>query len=102
MDAKVGKLEARSLPSERGNYIFQKGSGPLLAKEMLRKLYYKTIYIYIYLYTYIYMCGIYIYYISITNCRLSFSFGRALQASALKAWGGKDVAAGQEEFLKSV
>ena len=32
--------------------------------------------------------------------RLSFSFGRALQASCLKAWGGKDVGAGQEEFLK--
>ena len=32
--------------------------------------------------------------------RLSFSFGRALQASCLKAWAGKDVAAGQEEFLK--
>merc|ERR1712062_246280 len=32
--------------------------------------------------------------------RLSFSFGRALQASCLKAWGGKDVAAGQEELLK--
>jgi len=32
--------------------------------------------------------------------RLSFSFGRALQASALKAWGGKNVEAGQQEFLK--
>jgi len=32
--------------------------------------------------------------------RLSFSFGRALQASCLKAWAGKDVAAGQDEFLK--
>ena len=32
--------------------------------------------------------------------RLSFSFGRALQASCLKAWAGKDVTAGQEEFLK--
>jgi fructose-bisphosphate aldolase class I len=32
--------------------------------------------------------------------RLSFSFGRALQASCLKAWGGNNVAAGQEEFLK--
>ena len=32
--------------------------------------------------------------------RLSFSFGRALQASCLKAWAGKDVAAGQEELLK--
>lgn len=32
--------------------------------------------------------------------RLSFSFGRALQASALKAWGGTNVAAGQEEFLR--
>ena len=31
--------------------------------------------------------------------RLSFSFGRALQASCLKAWAGKDVSAGQEEFL---
>merc|ERR1712119_9463 len=31
---------------------------------------------------------------------LSFSFGRALQASCLKAWAGKDVAAGQEELLK--
>jgi len=31
---------------------------------------------------------------------LAFSYGRALQASALKAWGGKDVKAGQEEFLK--
>ncbi len=32
---------------------------------------------------------------------LSFSFGRALQASALKAWGGKDsqLTAGQEAFL---
>jgi len=32
--------------------------------------------------------------------RLSFSFGRALQASCLKAWAGKDIAAGQEELLK--
>ena len=32
--------------------------------------------------------------------RLTFSFGRALQASCLKAWAGKDVAAGQEELLK--
>jgi len=32
--------------------------------------------------------------------RLSFSFGRALQASCLKAWKGTDVAAGQREFLK--
>jgi len=32
--------------------------------------------------------------------RLSFSFGRALQASCLKAWAGKDVKAGQEEFLR--
>lgn len=32
--------------------------------------------------------------------RLSFSFGRALQASCLKAWAGKDVLAGQEEFLR--
>lgn len=33
---------------------------------------------------------------------LSFSFGRALQASCLKAWGGKDetVRAGQIEYLK--
>uniref|UniRef100_A0A1W7RAI5 Fructose-bisphosphate aldolase n=2 Tax=cellular organisms TaxID=131567 RepID=A0A1W7RAI5_9SCOR len=33
---------------------------------------------------------------------LTFSYGRALQASALKAWGGKaeSVGAGQEEFLK--
>jgi len=31
--------------------------------------------------------------------RLSFSFGRALQAPAIKAWGGKDTAAGQREFL---
>jgi len=31
---------------------------------------------------------------------LSFSFGRALQASCLKAWAGKDVAAGQEELLR--
>merc|ERR1712173_424447 len=33
--------------------------------------------------------------------KLSFSFGRALQASALKAWGGKpeNVGAGQEAFL---
>lgn len=33
---------------------------------------------------------------------LTFSYGRALQASVLKAWGGKDenVAAGQEELLK--
>lgn len=28
-----------------------------------------------------------------------FSFGRALQASALKAWGGKNVEAGQEALL---
>merc|ERR1719373_866976 len=32
--------------------------------------------------------------------RLSFSFGRALQASCLKAWAGTNVSAGQEEFLK--
>jgi fructose-bisphosphate aldolase class I len=34
--------------------------------------------------------------------RLSFSFGRALQASALKAWGGKpeNVRAAQKEFCK--
>merc|ERR1719295_2428861 len=31
---------------------------------------------------------------------LTFSFGRALQASCLKAWAGKDVAAGQEELLR--
>jgi len=31
---------------------------------------------------------------------LSFSFGRALQASCLKAWAGKDVAAGQAELLR--
>ena len=33
---------------------------------------------------------------------LSFSYGRALQASVLKAWGGKDqnVAAAQKELLK--
>lgn len=33
---------------------------------------------------------------------LTFSYGRALQASALKAWGGKDenVKAAQDEFLK--
>ncbi|TOF85598.1 hypothetical protein CGJ15_25860 [Vibrio parahaemolyticus] len=31
---------------------------------------------------------------------LTFSFGRALQASALKAWSGKDVKAGQTELLK--
>lgn len=31
--------------------------------------------------------------------RLSFSFGRALQASCLKAWSGSDVAAGQKELL---
>lgn len=33
---------------------------------------------------------------------LTFSFGRALQASALKAWSGKaeQVKAGQAEFLK--
>jgi len=32
--------------------------------------------------------------------RLSFSFGRALQASCLKAWAGKDIGAGQKEFLR--
>merc|ERR1719500_2645377 len=32
--------------------------------------------------------------------RLSFSFGRALQASCLKAWAGKDIGAGQREFLR--
>lgn len=33
---------------------------------------------------------------------LTFSYGRALQASALKAWAGKDenIKAGQDEFLK--
>ena len=33
---------------------------------------------------------------------LTFSYGRALQASVLKAWGGKDenVKAGQEELMK--
>jgi len=33
---------------------------------------------------------------------LSFSYGRALQASALKAWSGKDenIKAGQDEFMK--
>lgn len=41
----------------------------------------------------------------ITNIRrpwfLSFSFGRALQNSAIKAWGGSDenIKAGQEAFL---
>lgn len=34
--------------------------------------------------------------------KLTFSYGRALQASALKAWAGKSdqIAAGQQEFLK--
>lgn len=33
---------------------------------------------------------------------LTFSYGRALQASVLRAWGGKDenVKAGQEELMK--
>ena len=33
---------------------------------------------------------------------LTFSYGRALQASVLRAWGGKkeQIAAGQEELLK--
>ena len=33
---------------------------------------------------------------------LTFSYGRALQASVLRAWGGKadQVAAGQEELIK--
>lgn len=33
---------------------------------------------------------------------LTFSYGRALQASALKAWGGKsdNIKAGQDEFMK--
>lgn len=33
---------------------------------------------------------------------LTFSYGRALQASVLRAWGGKkeNVAAGQQELLK--
>ena len=35
-----------------------------------------------------------------TPWRLTFSFGRALQASGLKAWQGKDVAAGQAAWLK--
>jgi len=30
--------------------------------------------------------------------QLSFSYGRALQAPALKAWAGKDVEAGQRAF----
>ena len=41
-----------------------------------------------------------LYEIQVNDFRLSFSFGRALQASCLKAWAGKDVAAGQEELLK--
>jgi len=32
--------------------------------------------------------------------RLSFSFGRALQASPLKAWNGNNVAAGQDQLLR--
>lgn len=32
--------------------------------------------------------------------KLSFSFGRALQTSAVKAWAGSNVAAGSAEFLK--
>ena len=32
--------------------------------------------------------------------RLSFSFGRALQASCLAAWSGRDVAGGQAELLR--
>jgi fructose-bisphosphate aldolase class I len=32
--------------------------------------------------------------------RLTFSYGRALQASAGAAWGGKDLKAGQDAFLK--
>lgn len=31
---------------------------------------------------------------------LTFSYGRALQASAIKAWKGTDVKAGQAELLK--
>ncbi|XP_045614404.1 fructose-bisphosphate aldolase [Procambarus clarkii] len=31
---------------------------------------------------------------------LTFSYGRAMQASALKAWSGKDVKAGQAELLR--
>ncbi|KAH8326973.1 hypothetical protein KR067_001417, partial [Drosophila pandora] len=33
---------------------------------------------------------------------LTFSYGRALQASVLRAWGGKkeNIAAGQAELLK--
>ena len=38
--------------------------------------------------------------VKLDHFRLSFSFGRALQASCLKAWSGKDVAAGQEELLR--
>jgi fructose-bisphosphate aldolase class I len=34
------------------------------------------------------------------SARLSFSFGRALQASCLKAWAGRDVAAGQDQLLR--
>jgi fructose-bisphosphate aldolase class I len=30
--------------------------------------------------------------------QLSFSYGRALQAPALKAWAGKDVEAGQRAY----
>lgn len=32
--------------------------------------------------------------------RLSFSFGRALQASALKAWNGTNLAAGQDQLIR--
>merc|ERR1719330_2139958 len=32
--------------------------------------------------------------------RLSFSFGRALQASAIKAWNGSNVAAGQDQLIR--
>ncbi len=31
--------------------------------------------------------------------KLTFSYGRALQAAALKAWGGKDVEAGKKAHL---
>jgi fructose-bisphosphate aldolase class I len=32
--------------------------------------------------------------------QLSFSYGRALQAPALKAWQGKDVEAGQKAYYR--
>ena len=37
---------------------------------------------------------------SLLHSRLSFSFGRALQASCLAAWSGRDVAGGQAELLR--